>query len=212
MNHNVLDNFMTYHHLCVEITSFEIMKKKHLFICLGYWDESQLKKKPIYIWKEARNENKYDVPKINIGTPLMRFAEAVGEFISNSHSFSNAVNTNASAAVFDSSSSNISDSEDSLKMDQDKEEVDIDIPAKDNFLLLNHFKIPIANDSVRDKLMQEIVKFNGGRVIKYKQVCNKQGALTWVPTAKTLKQYAVHMMKKDSFYMRFRRLLVILQT
>ena len=30
-------------------------------------------------------------------------------------------------------------------------------------------------------------------------MCNKQGALTWVPTAKTLKQYAVHMMKKDRF-------------
>ena len=84
-------------------------------------------------------------------------------------------------------------------MDHDEEEADIDIQAKDDFPLLNHFKIPIANDSVRDKLMQEIVKFNGGRVIKYKQACNKQGALTWVPTAKTLKQYAVHMMKKDSF-------------
>ena len=39
MNHSGLDNFMTYHHLDAEITSFEIMKKKHLFICLGYWDE-----------------------------------------------------------------------------------------------------------------------------------------------------------------------------
>jgi hypothetical protein len=39
MNCNGLDNFMTYHHLDAEITSFEIMKKKHLFICLGYWDE-----------------------------------------------------------------------------------------------------------------------------------------------------------------------------
>jgi hypothetical protein len=104
MNRNGLDNFMTYHHLGVEITSFEIMKKKHLFICLGYWDELHPKKKAIYIWKEACRENKYDVPKLNIGTPLMHFAEVVGEFIANDHSFSNAVNTNASAAVFDSSS------------------------------------------------------------------------------------------------------------
>jgi hypothetical protein len=44
MNRNGLDNFMTYHCLGVEITSFEIMKKKHLFICLGYWDESHPKK------------------------------------------------------------------------------------------------------------------------------------------------------------------------
>jgi hypothetical protein len=129
----IMNNFMTYHHLGVEITSFEIMKKKHLFICLGYWDESQLKKKPIYIWKEARNENKYDVPKINIGTPLMRFAEAVGEFISNSHSFSNAVNTNALAAVFDSASSYVSGSQISTNMDQDEEQINIDIPAKDDF-------------------------------------------------------------------------------
>jgi hypothetical protein len=129
---------------------------------------------------------------------MMHFAEAVREFIANDHSFSNAVNANASAAVLDSSNSNVSDSEDNLNMDQDEEEVDIDIPAKDDFPLLNHFKIPYANDAIRDKL-QEIVKFNGGRVIKYKQACNKQGALTWVPTAKTLKQYAVHMIKKESF-------------
>ncbi len=30
-------------------------------------------------------------------------------------------------------------------------------------------------------------------------MCHKQGALTRVPTAKTLKQYAVHMMENDSF-------------
>jgi hypothetical protein len=162
MNHSGLDNFMTYHHLDAEITSFEIMKKKHLFICLGYWDESHPKKKPIYLWKEACHENKYDVPKVNIGTPLMHFAEAVGEFISNSHSFSNAANTNASAAFFDSASSYVSDSEISANMDQDEEQINIDIPAKDDFPLLNHFKIPIANDAMRDKLLQEIVKFNGG--------------------------------------------------
>jgi hypothetical protein len=47
----------------------------------------------------------------------MHFAEAVREFISNSHSFSDAVNTNTSAAVLDSASSNVSDSEISSNMD-----------------------------------------------------------------------------------------------
>jgi hypothetical protein len=77
LNHNGFDNFMTYHLLDVEITSFEIQKKRHLFICLGYWDESHPKKKPIYIWKEACHEHNYAVPKVNIGTPLLHFAEAV---------------------------------------------------------------------------------------------------------------------------------------
>jgi hypothetical protein len=52
--------------------------------------------------------------------------------------------------------------EDSLNMDQDEEEVDIDIPAKDDFPLLNYFTIPFPNDAIRDKLLQEIGKFNRG--------------------------------------------------
>jgi hypothetical protein len=92
-------------------------------------------------------------------------------------------------------------------MDQDEEEADLDILVKDNFPLLNQFKIPFANDVIRDKLMQKNVNYYGGRVIKYKQVCNNQGTLTWIPTAKTLKKYAEHMIKKDTFLMRFCRLL-----
>jgi hypothetical protein len=48
-------------------------------------------------------------------------------------------------------------------------------------------------------LLQEIVKFSGGKVIKYNQACNKPGTLTRIPSAKNLKQYTVHMCKKESF-------------
>ncbi len=47
--------------------------------------------------------------------------------------------------------------------------------------------------------MQQIVKYSRGRVIKYNQMHNKQGTLTRIPTAKMLKQCAVHMCKKDTF-------------
>jgi hypothetical protein len=73
------------------------------------------------------------------------------------------------------------------------------VPHKDDFPLLHQFKIPIGNSIIRDKLMQELVKYNGGRVINYNQVCNKHGTLTRIPTAKTLKQYEVHMYQKYSF-------------
>ncbi len=94
-----------------------------------------IQKRNLSTYGKKHQENKYAVPTVNTGTPLMHFAKAVGEFIANNLSLSNAVNTNTSAAVFGSSKSNVSDSEGSLNMDQDEEEVNNDIPAKDDFPL-----------------------------------------------------------------------------
>jgi hypothetical protein len=40
LNQNGVDNFMTCYQIDAEVTSFEIQKKWHVFICLGYWDET----------------------------------------------------------------------------------------------------------------------------------------------------------------------------
>lgn len=91
----------------------------------------------------------------------MHFAEDAGEFVaSNCSSSLAAASINSPSA--DSSSFSDNDSESSLCTAKDDEDIDSNVPRKDDFLLLHQFKIPIDKSIIRDKLMQEIVKYNGG--------------------------------------------------
>jgi hypothetical protein len=200
-NHDSWDAFLSTYRLDAEVTSFEILKRRYVFICLCYWDEKHLKKTPGNIWKDSCNHR---VPKVTLGTPLMRFAKAVGEFIVTEPSCSPRLAADSSGITssdeYSSCFDDASDSESSLCTGHDQEmKNNSDVPHKDDFPLLNKFQIPLGNLLIRDKLLQEIVKFSGGKVIKYNQACNKPGTLTRIPSAKNLKQYTVHMCKKESF-------------
>ena len=113
------------------------------------------------IWKESCDSKGFRVPKVTIGTPLMHFAEAVGELVASKCSSSLAAASTYSPSA-DSSSFSDNDSESRLCTVQDDEDIDSNVPRKDDFLLLHQFKIPIGKSIIRDKLMQEIVKYNGG--------------------------------------------------
>jgi len=87
-NHDSWDAFLSTYRLDAEVTSFEILKRRYVFICLGYWDEIHSKKTPGNIWKDSCNQKGFRVPKVTLGTPLIHFAKAVGEFIATEPSYS----------------------------------------------------------------------------------------------------------------------------
>jgi hypothetical protein len=149
-NHDSWDAFLPTNRLDAGVTSFEILKRWYVFICLGYWDEKHLKKTPGNIWKDSCNQKGFRVPKVTLGTPLMRFAKAVGEFIVTEPSCSLPLAADSSSIMssdkYSSCFDDDSDSESSLCTAQDQEiKNNSDLPHKHDFLLLNKFQIPIGN-------------------------------------------------------------------
>lgn len=200
-NQNGWERFLAYHKLDIEVTTFEIKKKKNLFLRLGSWESSSHPKKtPGKIWQDACATNSYPVPKLRIGTLVMRFAADYLVDFAIPCSNSSAKTSSLLCCTDSNCNSNATMDAVSVSSSEDKEEnYESELANKEEFPLLHRFRIPIKNDAIRDKLMQEIVKYYGGGVIKYNQVCNKQGALTRVPTNSTMHQYTAQMRRKGSF-------------
>jgi len=123
-NHDSWDAFIKTYRLDAEVTSFKILKRWYGFICLGYWDETHSKKMPSYIWKDSCNQKGFCVPKVTLGTPMMYFTKAVGEFI-------------ASAA-----------------QDQEEVENNRDVPHKDDFPNIKGVTRVVANHDSWDAFIK----------------------------------------------------------
>lgn len=220
------ERFIAEHQLNLESTVFAIQKKKHLYIRVGCWSmDRHPNKTPDAIWKLAAL---YPVPKLRISTLAIRFSVRVGEFFSGTPSGVVDSSSSSGVSGGDGGMSSDSEEEQSRTPETDDEEnsenvqnemvvspsnsneaiasetvsssgSSNDIPDSKEYPLLHQYGVPIQCKSVMDKLLQEVVKFHGGRKIEYTQISQKKGLLLRVQSASSKHLFSKTLRRKGNF-------------
>jgi len=73
------------------------------------------------------------------------------------------------------------------------------VPDEEEYPLLYHYGIPVQCKHVRDKLVQEVLKFHGGNAVKYMQANNKRGLVLKIPSSSSRYQFNRNMSCKGNF-------------
>jgi hypothetical protein len=183
----------------VEVTHFTIQKKKRIYIRLGMsYKSNNSCKTPSDIWSAAR-ANALRVPRVSVTLSSEKLAKKIGllgltfqapvvEEAMRKHSSQNC----------DSDSLG---SESSEKEAEEKEGVSdacLNIPDKIEFPLLHSLFSLDLGKNLYNRLLNEVVKYNGGNTIKYKRGNNIEGTIIAVPSFRSLSGYRKEFRQRDS--------------
>jgi len=182
-----------------EITHFSLGSKKRFYIRLGTWNKglNHYPKTPENIWASAQ-AGTLRVPRICITLVSERFAKKIGSLdMLPLKEQEQGVELKASGE--DSVSSDGLDENDSIESEVEVEDTTTVIPDQENFPLLHSlFSMNEGSNNLFNRLINEILKFNGSKVVTYAKGNNTMGTLLEVPQFRSLKGYTKEFKKKDN--------------
>jgi hypothetical protein len=202
-NHSPLlkawESFIAKFKLPAEITTFSTKAKQHLYIRLGTWKEkAHPQANPVEIWKQACLSGSYPLPKLQISSLSMRFASDITELgfhvLEHLDSESECEVDSKSECEDDSKESRSvsepekeesgGENESSSEDENDGKAVNLVSNASSDlcpnqFPLLHKLGV---HSNFMDKLLQELVKYNGRHSIEYVQGNSHPGYLVPQPS------------------------------
>jgi hypothetical protein len=195
------ENLRHEYQLNFELTTFQVIDKRHKFIRLGSWGCNHQPKTPKDIWQ---SKVEYCIPRLRIATVSMRFASQVGKFyVDEAHEAQKPEGDESSVSNHDDDGSSSS----SVSTIQKPSDTDvpiglmfetIDVPQHD-FPLLH--SLGINKTYQINKLLQELVKMKCGddSVIKFTKKNNRPGFLLLAPTLRNSSKYKLEASKGGKF-------------
>jgi hypothetical protein len=191
------ERFIGEYQLRIEITMFKLGGKQHLFLQVGSLNEKRHPlTKPADTWAMALRSGSYPVPKLRISLLSMWFASAVAELDLDLCQHSSIESVERSSDSEEEQSEVTSSMNKYIKENVIVAEIDpvltSNLPA-DEFPLLS--SLGIHSKKHMDSLIQEIVKFNMRKVIKYMQANNRIGFLLPIPSSQNTERFLVEFGK-----------------
>jgi len=185
-----------------EITHLSLGNKKRLYIRLGTWNKGQnhLPRTPENIWLAAQ-AGTLRVPRVCMTLISEKFAKRIGMLELNQH-----------LREKDGKSTSINEGSDSVEGTDDDSRVEMEIdenecenddggtilPDRENFPLLHSLFAQNKGGNVLNRLINELLRFNGSRVMNYAKGNNTLGTLLEVPQFRSLRGYEKDFKKKGS--------------
>jgi hypothetical protein len=178
----------------VEVTHFTINKKKQVYIRLGSWNKglNYSPKTPADIWSAAQ-ANILRVPRVSTTLVSERFAKKIGmldlQFVMEHGG--ELKTSNEESVSLDSLDEDVTiESETEVDEEEDiNADAGVIIPDRENFPLLHSLFSMNEGFNLFNRLINEILRFNGSKVMTYAKGNNTLGTLLEVPQFQTLKGY-----------------------
>jgi len=187
-----------------EITHLSLGSKKRFYIRLGTWNKglNHYPKTPENIWASAQ-AGTLRVPRICITLVSERFAKKIGSLdMLPLKEQEQGVELKASGE--DSVSSDGLDENDSIESEVEVEDTTTVIPDQENFPLLHSlFSMNEGSNNLFNRLINEILKFNGSKAVTYAKGNNTMGTLLEVPQFRSLKGYTKEFKKKIIYLLHY---------
>jgi hypothetical protein len=187
------DSFINQNCLLMETTVFEPRNTKNLYIKVGGWNSSHLPVTPGKIWKDAVKLGFYNVPKLRISSAAMKLARNIGKQFT-----TRCLSVSSIDKGSDDSTSTSENVEDEIQSSSTNTTVD-DLPDAMEYPLFHSHGLKICDDTIRNRAVHELLKYNGGHAIHYRQMSHHKGALIRIPSATSAKGYAGMLRRKENF-------------
>jgi hypothetical protein len=181
----------------METTVFEPRNIKNLYIKVGKWNSSHPAVTPGKIWKDAVKLGFYNVPKLRISSAAMKLARNIGKQFTTSSLSVSSIDKGSDDST--STLENVLEDEISTSSHATTNTTVDGLPNASEYPVFHSHGLKINDDAVRSKAVHELLKYNGGNTILYRQMSNHQGALIRIPSATSAKGYSGMLRRKDNF-------------
>ncbi len=181
----------------VEVSHLFLLRRRRIYVRLGSWQCGIKKTTPQEIWNRAKKDEVF-APKLRITCLSNEFAKnigALGILVPDDVVGNESDNSSTDSASDDE---NLAESKACEEGEAEAGEVGLDLPDPNEFPLLHSLFITHCTSDIMDRLLKEVIRFNGSNTLNYQKGNNTKGTLINLPSYRSLKNYSKDLMKSTS--------------